>query len=233
LLNHIQILGFWLDILWLHIKLDFQKLYWLYQIGPYTITSSLVLQCWLALQNLSQYNVLELFWVPGHSGVEGNGKVDELARMGSDSQFCGPEPCLALPTTVAKSKIKDWVTQSHFQNWRTIPGCKHSKWWLIQPSRKTALYFLGLSRIRLRMVLSLNTGHCRLNGHLSKMWLHSDPICGGFLPSSSRRGNSESLYMHMPKSGPNKTKSFRKADTGTYENLGIISFWYSEVHHVK
>jgi uncharacterized protein CbrC (UPF0167 family) len=29
------------------------------------------------------------------------------------------------------------------------------------------------------MVLSLITGHCRLNGHLSKMRLHSDPICGG------------------------------------------------------
>jgi hypothetical protein len=101
--------------------------------------------------------------------------------MGLDSQYCGPEPCLALPTTVAKSKTKDWVTQSHYQNWRTIPGCKQSKRWLIQPSMKTALYLLGLSRIRLRMVLSLITGHCRLNGHLSKMRLHWNPICGGWV----------------------------------------------------
>jgi hypothetical protein len=119
---------------------------------------------------------VKIFWVPGHSGVERNEKADELARMGSDSQFCGPKPCLALPTTVAKSKIKDWVTQSHDQNWRIFHPND-------QPSRKTALYFLGLSRIRLRvrMVLSLITGHCRLNGHLSKMKLHSDPICGGCL----------------------------------------------------
>jgi hypothetical protein len=64
--------------------------------------------------------------------------------MGSDSQFCGPKPCLALPTTIAKSKIKNWFTQSHYQNWKTNPGCKQSKRWLIQPSRQTALYFLGL-----------------------------------------------------------------------------------------
>jgi hypothetical protein len=68
--------------------------------------------------------------------------------------------------------------RSHYQNWRTISGCiKQSK----RPSRKIALYFLGLSRIRLRMVLSLITGHCRLNDHLSKMRLHSYPICGGCL----------------------------------------------------
>jgi hypothetical protein len=55
---------------------------------------------------------------------------------------------LALSVTIqcggtflgAKSQIKDWVTQSHYQNWRTIPRCKHSKRCLIQPSRKTALY---------------------------------------------------------------------------------------------
>jgi hypothetical protein len=87
----------------------------------------------------------------------------------------------ALLTKVAKSKIKDWVTQSHYQNWRTISGCKQFKRWLIQSSRKTALYFLVLSRIWLRMVLSLITGHCRLNGHLSKMRLQSDPICVGCL----------------------------------------------------
>jgi hypothetical protein len=59
--------------------------------------------------------VVELFWVSGYCGVEGNEKADELARMGSDSQFCGPEPCLALPTTVAKSKIKDWVAHNFIE----------------------------------------------------------------------------------------------------------------------
>jgi RNase H len=81
-------------------------------LSSFTITSSLVLQCWLALQNLLQYSVVELLWVPGHSGVEGNEKADGLTMMGSDSQFLGPELCLALPTTVDKTEIRDWVTQS-------------------------------------------------------------------------------------------------------------------------
>jgi ribonuclease HI len=45
--------------------------------------------------------VMELFWMSGHSGDEGNEKAGELAWMGSDSQFYGPESYLALLTAVA------------------------------------------------------------------------------------------------------------------------------------
>jgi hypothetical protein len=37
----------------------------------------------------------------------GNGKINKFARAVSDPQFCGPEPYLAIPVTVAESKIND------------------------------------------------------------------------------------------------------------------------------
>jgi hypothetical protein len=62
----------------------------------YTITSSLVFQCLSTLPNISQSNVAELVWVPGHLGKEGNENADELARAGSGTLLCGPEPCLQI-----------------------------------------------------------------------------------------------------------------------------------------
>jgi len=34
------------------------------------------------------------FWVPGHSGVWGNGTADKLARDGTVHQFVGSEPMI-------------------------------------------------------------------------------------------------------------------------------------------
>jgi ribonuclease HI len=56
-----------------------------------TISSKLVHQCWLSLQDLFNNNRVRLFWVPGHCDIKGNGEADRLARMGSDSHFCGPD----------------------------------------------------------------------------------------------------------------------------------------------
>jgi len=36
--------------------------------------------------------------VPGHAGVEGHERADELAKIGSEHPVCGPDP-LILPRT--------------------------------------------------------------------------------------------------------------------------------------
>jgi ribonuclease HI len=59
-------------------------------------TSSLVQQCQKALNDISTWHAVGLYWVPGHAGVQGNEIVNELARGGSVLGFLGPEPALGV-----------------------------------------------------------------------------------------------------------------------------------------
>jgi len=54
-------------------------------------TSPLVRQCQQALNDLSTWHAVRLYWVPGHAGVRGNEITDKLTRSGSGQQFIGPE----------------------------------------------------------------------------------------------------------------------------------------------
>jgi ribonuclease HI len=60
-------------------------------LSSYTISSKLLHQCWLLLQDLSNNNRVRLFWVPGHCDIKGNEEADRLARMGSDFNCPGFE----------------------------------------------------------------------------------------------------------------------------------------------
>ena len=147
-------------------------------LSSYTISSSLVSECWHSLQGLSTHNRVKLFWVPGHCDINGNEKADELARTGSGTYFYGPEPCLPLSLSVVRQNTKEWADNAHSRYWAEVPGCKQSKQWIRQPRWSVTKYLLNLSKNSLRVLVSLITGHCCLNSHLHKMRLTQSPICG-------------------------------------------------------
>jgi hypothetical protein len=71
-------------------------------LSSYTFLSKLLHQCWLSLQDLSNNNRVRLFWVPGHCDIKDNKEADRLARMGSNSHFCRPEPCVPLSASIVR-----------------------------------------------------------------------------------------------------------------------------------
>jgi len=69
------------------------------------ITSRLVWDCIVALQQLSSHNAVKLVWVPGHSSIYGNEQADQLAKAASVKRYVGPEPVLPVPTSVVQSQL--------------------------------------------------------------------------------------------------------------------------------
>jgi ribonuclease HI len=85
-------------------------------------TSPLLWQCQRALNDISTYHSVGLFWVPGHAGIRGNEIADELAREGSVHQFVGPEPALGVSRQIIKKIIQCWLDKQHLMLWQGLAG---------------------------------------------------------------------------------------------------------------
>ena len=71
------------------------------------INSKLVWECHQSLVKLVEHNRIQLVWVPGHNGIDGNEKANQLARIGCSHTLKGPELAIGISTKVARVVIKD------------------------------------------------------------------------------------------------------------------------------
>jgi ribonuclease HI len=68
----------------------------------FQINSNLVWDCHQSLVKLAEHNGIQLVWLPGHMGIDGNEIDDELARQGSSHPFIGPEPAIGISAKAAQ-----------------------------------------------------------------------------------------------------------------------------------
>jgi hypothetical protein len=47
--------------------------------------------------------------VLGHEGIAGNETADQLAKIGAEHTFIGPEPACGISMGVARKAIRDWT----------------------------------------------------------------------------------------------------------------------------
>jgi hypothetical protein len=117
--------------------------------------------------------------VPGHSGVEGNEKADQLAKLGADEPLLSPEPFCEITKKTAIRTIDLWAQSKARMVWKYTPGQRHAKKMINnKSSNKLTSGLLILSRNHMRLVVGLLTGHCHLRKHLDRLGIYKEePVC--------------------------------------------------------
>ena len=137
----------------------------------------IVKECKLKLCSIGRWNELELIWVPGHCGIDGNEKADELARDGSSNSPYGSEPIIGISNSFMSGWINQMIDLLNAQRWNNLDKCKHSKLFIKEPSKKLADFILKLNRDNCKALIGTLTGHSLNGKHLVRLGIHTDSLC--------------------------------------------------------
>ena len=141
------------------------------------VTSKLVWECLIELKTLGDRNSVRLIWVPGHTGIPGNEKADELARKGSTAPYIGPEPALGVPKSTIRSEIRDWVKRKHHAHWTEMRQLKRENTFMnFKIDDKMTRDLLTFGRNKLRTLIGIRTGHMAVKGHLNRIGVYNGDL---------------------------------------------------------
>jgi hypothetical protein len=118
-------------------------------LDSYQIKSKLVWDCHQSLVQLAEHNRVQLTWEPGHEGIEGNEIANQVAKLGSECPFMGPEPACGISAGITKTAVRDWANRDHKNYWESSTGLKQAKGFLQGPSVRRAKELLKLNRNQL------------------------------------------------------------------------------------
>lgn len=136
------------------------------------VGSRSVYDCKVRLNELSNLNRVTLLWVPGHEGIPGNEKADELAGLGAEARFIGPEPMFGIAKATRKSVINKWLSKKHQAVWSDYEGGRHTKVFCRSISKEIGSNLINLSRPNVKRVVESITNHCGLNKYLFDIGCH-------------------------------------------------------------
>ncbi|KAL5247005.1 hypothetical protein ACHWQZ_G019016 [Mnemiopsis leidyi] len=146
-------------------------------ISSTNITSVMVLDTTNQLNKLATRNTVEIRWIPGHKGVQGNETADEMARKGSAAQPIEPEPFLPIPQSLIQKQIHDYLFRLHIKQYRNIPISDKGKIPLLTTLQRYKYRTPKLSTAHRRWLTWLLTGHSPLAYFQHRAQNFTSPHC--------------------------------------------------------
>ena len=141
------------------------------------VKSRMIMDTITQLNTLGLTHRVELRWVPGHEGIPGNERADELAREGSSVQPQGPEPFLPITEQVLNNGIRSYLFNIHLRNYKQSSLSDKGKIPLMLFLNKYRYRTINISGIHCRWLTWLLTGHSPLAYFQHKVNNFTSPDC--------------------------------------------------------
>ena len=144
------------------------------------ITNQFILDCHTALNELGKTNKIEIIWIPGHSGYQGNEKADFLAKEGSKKQI--EKQHYEIPMSRLKLEIENYSKRNIRREYEKTSENTHKITNQLLIASKQSLIKLRKEFLKTRTedIATLSrvlSGHNNLNHHQRKMGLSFETGC--------------------------------------------------------
>lgn len=149
----------------------------------------------LELTSLAKKVDVELCWVPGHSGVDGNEAADRLAKSAAEKPFVGPRPAIPLAWATCKAAVKRRLSRAHLAHWNNAPGCRQTRETGITVGNNVSKLIRGLSKQKCRNIIQVITGHNVLRRHQYISGQVNSPQCS---LCNDGEETSQHFVLHCP-----------------------------------
>ncbi|MCP3668559.1 MAG: hypothetical protein GY696_39775 [Gammaproteobacteria bacterium] len=147
-------------------------------LGAVRVKSAVVWSCVQKLEAVSEQNYVNIKWMPGHRGFQGNVQADHLARTAARALTSqDPVPSVGVPRGSIRQRLMAWSKEEQQRLWQVRSDCRQAKALITKSIIGKPKMLLSLQRSVLKRLVEVLTGHCCLNRHLFIRKLVGDPIC--------------------------------------------------------
>ena len=162
-----------------------------------TVHSKLVKECLSSLELASGYFNIRLVWVPGHSGIAGNCKADELARGGTLAPLTSEWDRVGSPLTSCILALDQWTSHALSRRWSTTSSCATARSFWPRVDRRRSGDLLALNKVHLAAMVGVLTGHCPMGTHAVRLRILPDGSCQSCMEEGEVE-TSRHFLLHCP-----------------------------------